>query len=532
MFCTYCSKENPDYAEFCSNCGRRLEKEIHTPPAAIILVPGERVSNGQAPAKQVAVLDRVSSSSQQSFKEQPNVPASAAPFQQAQPSERFNPPSDQQSSLSDEVLPAVLSTPISMPRHNVATLPIQTSGKSPPTSSPPKKGLRGKLPKKWRTFALIGLIILLVGGSGTFLISWLTSVLPAATAIVTITPASQSLTKLYDIEAVTGTPFASEHQVQARPLSFTTPAQSKTVKATGNGHQEAAVAKGELWINSIQGTIPAGWESLLSNSGVAIYYYVATPVTSMTSVDAFARDPGSAGNIPAFDVNNYYPTLDKSAIYFVKNIQAFSGGQDAHDYTFVQQSDIDDAATALTTQLTSDAQSAVQKQIRANEQFVRTPECTPNIKANHKANDRAAGVTVTVTVICNGEVYDQQAAKSMAADWFRSDATSQLGAHYASVGDIVIGTPLVMTTDVRGTVTLNISAKGIWVYQFSEAQKQTFVQLIAGKPLADAQALLLKQEGVGKVNLTTAGGWGSALPSSPNDIEFNVLSVPGLRATV
>ena len=68
-------------------------------------------------------------------------------------------------------------------------------------------------------------------------------------------------------------------------------------------------------------------------------------------------------------------------------------------------------------------------------------------------------------------------------------------------------------------------------YQFSDTQIQTFAQLIGGKPLADAQALLRKQPGVKKVSITTAGGWGSALPTSPNDIKFAVVPVQGLQET-
>jgi CHASE2 domain-containing sensor protein len=44
------------------------------------------------------------------------------------------------------------------------------------------------MPRRWRFWALIALIILLVGGSAPFLIGWLSTVLPAATATVTITP--------------------------------------------------------------------------------------------------------------------------------------------------------------------------------------------------------------------------------------------------------------------------------------------------------------------------------------------------------
>jgi hypothetical protein len=179
------------------------------------------------------------------------------------------------------------------------------------------------------------------------------------------------------------------------------------------------------------------------------------------------------------------------------------------------------------------AQSAVQQQVRANEQLANAPVCTPNIKTNRKANDKVSNftVTVTVTVTCKGEVYDKQAAQSMASDLLRNDAVSQLSDYYALVGDKVIGAPQVMATDQSGVITLNVGAEGVWVYQFSDTQKQAFAQMITGKPLTDARDILLKQEGVGKVTLTTTGGWGSALPNSPSDIKFNIVSVSGLQAT-
>lgn len=419
--------------------------------------------------------------------------------------------------------------PGAIPAYGAAP-PLPPYTPPPQQEKPPPKGGRRKMPKRWRIFALIALIILLVGGSAPFLISWLSSVLPGATATVAVTPASQHLTQTYAISAVTGTPDASQHQVQARQLSFATKAQSKTVKATGRGHQDVTAAKGKLTITPIQGTIPLGWDNLPSGSGVKIDFYVANPITSETTVDAVAEVAGSAGNIPAYDIDGQYSN-NSGAIIYAQNPQAFTGGQDAHDYTYVQQSDIDDAAAPLVSQLTSEAQNAVQRQLRANEQFASTPVYIPTIKTNHKANDRVNDVTVTVTVTYKGEVYDQQAARSMASDLLKSDATSQLGNHYILVGDTVIVTPQVVTTDQSGVVTVNVRAEGNWVYQFSDTYKQQLAQLIAGKPLTDASALLLKQEGVWKVTLTTNGGWGSALPASPNDIKFNVLAVPGLQAT-
>jgi len=121
--------------------------------------------------------------------------------------------------------------------------------------------------------------------------------------------------------------------------------------------------------------------------------------------------------------------------------------------------------------------------------------------------------------------------QSMAADWFKTDTASQLGAHYARAGDVLTSSPLVQPTSDKNSIPFSVNAQGVWVYQFSDAQKQEIARLIAGKPLADAQALLQKQTGVKKVNVTTADGWGTALPTSLNDIKFIMVSVPGLQAT-
>jgi len=380
--------------------------------------------------------------------------------------------------------------------------------------------------------ALIALIILLVGGSATFLISWLPGVLPAATANVTITPASLHLTKSYTISAVTGIPDAAQNQMQARVLSFTTKAQSKTVKATGQGHQDATQATGKVVITAY-GEMTSGDWHITSNSGINVTFTIDSDISSGThTFPAHADDPGAKGNILAYDLYADWAWQDNPSqvLFHSDNPQAFTGGQDAHDYTFVQQNDIDGAVTPLVNQLTSDAQTAVQQQAHTNEQFAGSPNCTPNIKANHKSNDSATAVMVTVTVTCNGVVYDPQAARSMAADLLRSDAATQPGANYALIGDTVIGTPLVATTDEHSTVTLNVSAEGIWVYQFGDAQKQHIAQLIAGKTLSDARAILLKQEGIRLFHFATNGGWGRALPTSPNDITFTVAPVPGLLA--
>ncbi len=401
----------------------------------------------------------------------------------------------------------------------------------PPIGPPPQKRRRRTMSRRWRFIALIALIVLLIGGSAPFLVSWLGTVLPAATATVTITPSSQHLTKSYTLSAVTGTPDASQQQVQARLLSFTTKAQSKTVQATGQEHQDATQAIGTVVITAYGEMVSGDWP-ITSNSGINVTFTIDSTISSGTHTYPAYAAAGAKGNIPAHDLYGDWAWQDNPSqeLFHSDNPQAFTGGQDAHDYTFVQQSDIDGASTPLVYQLTSDAQTAVQQQVQANEQFASAPVCTPNIKANHKANDRVTSVTVTVTVTCKGEVYNAQAAQPIASGLLKGDAASQLGVHYALIGNMVIGKPQAVTTDEHGTVTLNVSAEGMWVYQFNESQKQQLAQLIAGKPLADAQALLLKQEGIRKVKFTSNGGWGSALPSAASDIKFTVVPVPGLQA--
>ena len=180
---------------------------------------------------------------------------------------------------------------------------------------------------------------------------------------MTITPASQHLARTYTISAVTGTPYPSQHQVQACTLSFTTKAASRTVKATGQGHQDATAAKGQLMYSGATGTetILSGTQTT-SSSGVTVFQLSDASIApnTTTTVDAEAVIPGAAGNIPAYAIDGwYYNETDPSISFYVQNTQAFTGGQDAYDYTYMQQSDIDDAAAPLVSQLTSDAQASV-----------------------------------------------------------------------------------------------------------------------------------------------------------------------------
>jgi hypothetical protein len=195
----------------------------------------------------------------------------------------------------------------------------------------------------------------------------------------------------------------------------------------------------------------------------------------------------------------------------------------------VLQSDIDGAAKPLEDALTPEAQHSVKGQIHPNEQLVNPVQCVPDVTADHNVGDRATNVTVTVKVTCSGEVYDQQAAQMIASDLLKQQAAKTPGSGYVLVGGLVTQVTQIMVTDLQtGTLVLQVKAEGIWVFQFSEAQRQALVKLIAHKSAQEAQALLLAQAGVAKADIALRSG--NTLPTDPSQIALVVQHVPGLPA--
>ena len=123
--------------------------------------------------------------------------------------------------------------------------------------------------------------------------------------------------------------------------------------------------------------------------------------SNSVTVPAHAVNPGAAGNIAAGDVDItfYSKGPDQIPVTVVKNDVAFTGGQDAQTFTFVQQSDIDGSATSLKN---STQQSAIDDihQNQPNEHLVGDPQCTSDISSDHIAGDRVSQATVTLTTTC------------------------------------------------------------------------------------------------------------------------------------
>ena len=352
-------------------------------------------------------------------------------------------------------------------------------------------------------------------------------------ATVTITPASPALKNTYVISAVTGPPIASQRQVQARFLSYTTSSQTATVKAAGVGHIPATVARGNLTLyNALPypqtlalGTVFTDTNGIqVVSDTTALIPAAKPPAEGSVTVSGHAAVPGKNGNIQALDFNDVSCC---AAGVTVQNTAAFSGGRDEQSYSFVQQSDIDSVVQPVKLALAQSGQASLKTQILANERLIGPVQCVSNIASDHLPGDRATSVTVTVSDACTGEVYDWQGAQSLAASLLRMEAAKNLGAGYKLIGKLITTVTKAPVIDTQGTVTLLIAAKGIWVFQFDNARKSALAKLIAGKSGQQGQTLLLSQPGVAKVDFQFSQLSGNTLPANPNAITIVVQSASG-----
>jgi len=362
-----------------------------------------------------------------------------------------------------------------------------------------------------------------ITGRHTSSIGSTTSASSTTSAIIAIVPTLKTLQNIFSIAAVTGTPDKSKHQYQgARYLSATTSFYTQTSKATGQGTIPGTHASGTVCIDNFNTaaslTLQAG--SVYSNTygGVPSFHMVldateslpvapSSTVWSQKCAPAHALEVGTVGN-NIFN-SNEYGTLS----YSVFNNPAFTNGKNSQNYVAVQQSDIDNAASTLEKTYVPDPQQTLQGQVQSNERYINSPHCNSNTTSNYAAGAAASSVTVAVSFTCTGEVYNDNGAQSMAAQLLHDKVITDLGSNYLQVGNITTTlTNAALTDGNKGTITLMVTAKGTWVYQFTATQKQTLAKLIAGKNKNEAQTLLLSQTGVAKASVQIAGSNNDTLP--------------------
>jgi hypothetical protein len=354
--------------------------------------------------------------------------------------------------------------------------------------------------------------------------------LPSSDVTVNIVPDSQTVSGNYVVAGVSGPAAQGQSQISIRQLSFTTPAQTAKVTGTGNGVVQAKEARGTLeFFNGSLSPYTFGTNTAFTaNNGVA--FYLDAPVTipaanppnfGTATGTAHAGTGGTAGNIPASAI------FIKNQFTQITNPAPFTGGVDAVKYTFIQQSDVNSAVSGIQGAVNASARKGLTAELQPGEVLVNQVSCgNPVVSMNAPVGDKgptgsAASGMASVTETCTGQAYKQAELNTLAATLLNQTAQKQVGAGYALVGNVVTSVTTVSTSPVE----LQVAAKGVYAYQFSQAQKAALANLIKGMSAAQAIATLEKQTGVKSASIPSGV---ATLPTSPNQITINVLTPGGL----
>src|SRR3989440_5159529 len=217
------------------------------------------------------------------------------------------------------------------------------------------------------------------------------------TTTIIIVPKSYRLTEHLTLSTVQSRIFP--------PLTLT---QSKTVPATGKGHQPATQAHGAVtFYNTLpqEQTILAGTlltasngELFLTDSDVTIPAGTYA-VNGQAQVSATAQNYGQEGNIAAGAIHGL---CCRAGILVLSS--AFSGGADERTYTMVTQRDINNVVSSILPLLTQQIQTSFQKQIHSGEAL--TPnQCSQKVSPDRNVGDEATRVRVMVSESCRAGAY-------------------------------------------------------------------------------------------------------------------------------
>src|SRR2546421_7023885 len=191
--------------------------------------------------------------------------------------------------------------------------------------------------------------------------------------------------------------------VQSRLFQPLTLTQSRTVPATGKGHQPATQAHGAVMFYNtlpqeqsiLAGTLltASNGEQFLTDSDVTIPPGTYA-VNGQATVSATAQNYGSEGNIAAGAIHGL---CCRAGILVLSS--AFSGGADERNYTMVTQQDIYSVVSTILPHLTESIQAMLQKQVQPGE--TPTPsQCSQKVSPNRNVGDEATNVTVVVSESC------------------------------------------------------------------------------------------------------------------------------------
>lgn len=429
---------------------------------------------------------------------------------------------------------------------SVATASRTVASRPPLRGGPPPRGAGsgGGGRGRFRLLAIIALIILtiLIGTAIAFSAGpqIAKTFMGNNSAKITVTPDSRTIDETYIIQAVnTENPDPEAREVSLRTIESTPDPQTQEVKGTGEGVIEAEQAIGEvLFENSSLApitidpvTFNAGEVTVTTNEQVVIpagerIDGVVRP--GKQTVAAHVNQAGTAGNIPAGSIGG---TCCGSTSVYASNLAAFTGGQNASNYTFVSQADIDAVANPIKETLSQQAEEGIRPQLEAGEQLAGAPDCGDAevvVDEQRPAGDTGVNIadtSITVSATCIGRAFDHTGANQIASDLLQNDqgVTELIGqdSHYTLAGNVITQVSILQAGE--NEISLSVFTRGIWYYQFTDEQKRDLASKLAGKPRDEAQRMLDAYQTVGEATIDG----GDTLPGDPAQITIEFTQVTG-----
>ncbi len=352
------------------------------------------------------------------------------------------------------------------------------------------------------------------------------------TAQVTIQPAVRTIQRNTRLTVVTGQPDLARQEITGAHWLSAVFMQTALRPATGHGYQPATQASGMVTLASGNARMAYVFEA----KGAELTGTDGVTIVSDQSVLAFfgqpgyfhahVLTPGTSGNIPAYGFHSSYALQGQGnsrAIFY--NTTAFTGGQNAVAYTYVQRSDITSVQPVLTSTVTLGALNVLNGRLASGEQWIQSPACLSVPVADAAVNQRVTSFHLTVTTTCRGEVYNPHTLIAVAVQQFTTSVERQLKTNYQLRGSIAVSINNIQVLNrEKGVLAATFHLQGRWVYSIDEAQKQYFARLIRGKSVFEAHELLAKQAAVARVTIKTANTfwiW-NTLPGDSTRISLTV----------
>ena len=358
-------------------------------------------------------------------------------------------------------------------------------------SEPAKPSVSAKQPFDYVTLGIVLICCIPLLASILFQVYLLQN---PAIATVTIIPKSQTLTLNGTLQL-------------GRVLQPITISQSQTVPTTGRGHQDARAATGTVTfyngqLNSI--FIPAGL-LLTGSDGVQIVtdQDASIPASNLpqvgqVTVHAHAINPGSKGNIAAYDINQGCCATAIKAV----NSNSFYNGQDERNFQTVSKNDIDRAASPLKATLAQSMTGALEGQLKPLEQLSLLP-CSPTLTPNQNVGDEAIQVKVTISETCTAAALNSNDLTMKAMQLLTSQEYKKLGSGYSLFGTANVS--VIQATITPHLVFLSFKATGMWVYGLSSKAQELIKKEIEGKTRDQVLKILGAMPGIERGTISFTG---------------------------